>query len=186
MSWSSLPGANPARCRDHLERQGLETYLAGPIPAQPLSEEELASLTARATAERGHIVRKPQLAWCRWDGPGPRTEPACWRLEVSEEVAQQALQVTTQQDAVGLMEDWQEEHCAVCGKDQGRRGGHLVTDHDHNTGLVRGMLCRSCNSREGHADYEPFLGYRLRNPASILGLSIPYSGMWWVDGKPLM
>ena len=34
--------------------------------------------------------------------------------------------------------------CAICG-----RKNELVEDHDHNTGLFRGWLCRSCNTSEG-------------------------------------
>lgn len=34
--------------------------------------------------------------------------------------------------------------CAVCREAPGQ-----VLDHDHDTGLVRGLLCKSCNRREG-------------------------------------
>ena len=44
--------------------------------------------------------------------------------------------------------------CAICGKpiEMGKQQGNktdYVVDHDHNTGEIRGVLHRSCNSAEG-------------------------------------
>ncbi len=36
--------------------------------------------------------------------------------------------------------------CAVCEKPQ-KSGRKLAVDHDHETGLVRGLLCQSCNGK---------------------------------------
>ncbi len=45
--------------------------------------------------------------------------------------------------------------CGVCGNPladwQKPRSIAIVLDHDHATGLVRGILCQSCNSRLGKA-----------------------------------
>lgn len=39
---------------------------------------------------------------------------------------------------------WQDGRCALCGKK-----GRLVEDHCHESGNIRGLLCRSCNVGEG-------------------------------------
>lgn len=79
--------------------------------------------------------------------------------------------------AAGVMSDddvlarWHDGRCAICG-----RASDLVCDHDHQTGLVRGWLCRSCNAREG-ANRQPgtiFARYRECHPAAILGLTVRY------------
>ena len=41
----------------------------------------------------------------------------------------------------------QNSKCAICGI-----ATELVLDHDHNTGKIRGFLCRSCNAKLGYVD----------------------------------
>ncbi|WP_425498863.1 endonuclease domain-containing protein [Natronoglycomyces albus] len=69
------------------------------------------------------------------------------------------------------MKAWHGGSCAICGV----KPEKLDLDHDHDSGLIRGFLCRSCNAREARSQDEVFVRYRHRNPASILGLKIVYS-----------
>jgi len=38
--------------------------------------------------------------------------------------------------------------CKIC-KGPGKAYGRLVVDHDHETGVVRGLLCNTCNAGLG-------------------------------------
>ncbi len=38
--------------------------------------------------------------------------------------------------------------CAICGESE-RLGTSFSVDHDHKTGMVRGLLCRACNAAIG-------------------------------------
>lgn len=72
---------------------------------------------------------------------------------------------------------WQECRCALCGTDVPE--SRLVKDHDHDTGLVRGLLCRPCNTIEAHTtsfrvSREAVRAYRQQPATARLGLRIPY------------
>jgi hypothetical protein len=50
----------------------------------------------------------------------------------------------------------QNGECAICGAaDNGKLGGSLPVDHNHETGEVRGILCHSCNVGLGHFGDDP-------------------------------
>lgn len=54
------------------------------------------------------------------------------------------------------IEQWQEMFdnqngcCAICGKHQSKMVKTLSVDHDHKTGIVRGLLCHQCNAALGN------------------------------------
>jgi hypothetical protein len=101
-----------------------------------------------AESERHHVER---LA---------ARDPVCWSWE---------MVISEGDDDRSVFRAWHAGRCAVCGYCDVR----LVDDHDHDTGLIRGMLCRSCNRREPH-DNGLFRKYRERPPAQILGIHLRY------------
>lgn len=140
---------------------------AAPACVAHLTQEEraewLAVFSRSEKSVRDAAAARPAACWDwpvePWHRRRARLAAQCEYLEQCERLAR------------SLLADWQEERCAVCG---GRRV-RLVLDHDHATGLVRGLLCASCNICEGSAALGSALGrYRSRNPASILGLRIRY------------
>ena len=60
--------------------------------------------------------------------------------------------------------------CAVCGR------AAEVIDHDHETGVVRGLLCRGCNALEGGPgrDHPNHVRYREHPPTEELTEPILY------------
>ncbi len=79
---------------------------------------------------------------------------------------------------------WQRGRCAMC-----QVGDwfdtRLVMDHDHDTGLIRGLLCRGCNGIEPHNDQPAFELWRSGfNPATILGIAEVYISPF--TGRPVL
>lgn len=80
----------------------------------------------------------------------------------------------------GLLVQYQDGKCAICAS----RLWLPVLDHDHETDLVRGVLCSGCNSGEGGGltwtpeREEQFAEYRANPPAAGLGWSYGGSSRW--------
>jgi len=49
----------------------------------------------------------------------------------------------------------QDGKCAICGQTPSRR--KLSVDHNHRTGVVRGLLCNNCNTGVGYFQENPTL-----------------------------
>ena len=71
--------------------------------------------------------------------------------------------------AYNLLHQLQGERCFMCwamGREYRSYESALIEDHCHRTGMVRSLLCRSCNVIEGHARRRPWYVYRSFAPAN--------------------
>jgi len=78
--------------------------------------------------------------------PGESTERA-WKAELKR-----AYNITPE-DYYRMFES-QKSVCAICKGGSGRRS-KLDVDHDHQTGVVRGLLCSRCNIAIGRFEDNP-------------------------------
>jgi hypothetical protein len=68
------------------------------------------------------------------------------------------------------VETWHSGECAMCGA-----AGRTIIDHCHETGLVRGHLCRGCNNSEGQSNADHWQAWRAwDNPARALNSPVLY------------
>ena len=132
----------------------------------------VTTLAVDGLRERGYSDRDiadalgvtPQAVSKRWKRSADLpAEPGCWAWPVPP-----PGEVVTLDD----LRAWQFGRCALCGL-----LAELETDHDHDTGLVRGFLCASCNVLDGKPGRRPEVVrlYRDRPPAAITGARIPYA-----------
>jgi len=84
-------------------------------------------------------ARARQVVWARADR---KKNPA--KYEAYKYKARYGI---TRADYLVLL-DAQHGGCVVCGRIP-KNGQRLVTDHDHGTGKIRGLLCHDCNLTEG-------------------------------------
>ncbi len=79
---------------------------------------------------------------------------------------------------------WQRGRCAMC-QVTDWFDNQLVMDHDHDTGLIRGLLCRGCNASEQHNESAAFTAWRAGfTPASVLGFEELYLSPF--TGRPVL
>lgn len=137
-------------------------------------DREIAAVeAAREEAYR----RADQMAPACWgwpvpDNPTPRDPATAFAPgEVPERTLEMLRNSLTDPEVAGLavIEGWQAGRCGICSRERS-----LVTDHDHSTGLVRGLLCHGCNTAEGFRTAGPYRRYRERPPAAILGVKVRY------------
>jgi Recombination endonuclease VII len=56
--------------------------------------------------------------------------------------------------------EMQDGGCAICGRKPGKTPLHV--DHNHTTGIVRGLLCHQCNWYLGTVDKDPSILERIK------------------------
>jgi hypothetical protein len=127
----------------------------------------LHHLTAEERAEYDREVAAAEAAEQESNRKVDAMIPACWSWEMPTAPAPR----DPDPDVAGLavIDEWQGGRCAICSAQ-----GVLVTDHDHSTGLVRGLLCHRCNTAEAARTAGPYRRYRERPPAAILGVQTRY------------
>lgn len=104
-------------------------------------------------------------SWCRkcynadmrirlrkWRKENPERARAHWqKVTPKQRRAKRLRQYGLTEDSFQAKIKKQNGGCAVCRKETEK----LVVDHDHKTGLTRGLLCRNCNVMLGNAFDDP-------------------------------
>jgi hypothetical protein len=81
-----------------------------------------------------------------------------WRAK--ERIKSRARKYGLKPDAIRQLFEQQKGRCASC-DDAISLEKDANVDHDHETGQVRGLLCRSCNLAEGLLKSSPLRAYKL-------------------------
>lgn len=96
-------------------------------------------------------------------------DPACWAWQHFSF----ARGLNSIESAIRALRAWHKGRCGICGEVPRL----LVVDHDHNTALVRGLLCDDCNLQEGvaRARGDAFARWRAVPSSAILGIAVVYA-----------
>lgn len=170
-------------CGESLDRVFDELEHAASGGAQWLSGLEVQARLARdgVRAVKARLCRTCKPSLPELDPETHLSQPVCWAWPADpttvERLRAQAVSsprpdvLPDQGRAFAMLEHWHSGRCAVCG---GAPSGGLVRDHDHASGMMRGLLCQACNIAEARSASALFSNYRRRPPAAILAVEVLY------------
>ena len=118
----------------------------------------------------GRIRSRPLLeepAYWRWQPP---TE-AEWEWARADHYFKRPVE-DEEMVAFRVLVRWCRYRCGICGSSD--ENNRIVMDHDHKTGLCRGLLCAEHNRLEGLGGGLLFDMYREWPPASVCDLKVGY------------
>jgi hypothetical protein len=93
-----------------------------------------------------------------------------WNTENLDVEAKSEMFYDERMHDLNVLHAFQKNRCAICG----RNDNNLQMDHCHESGFIRGLLCRSCNVMEGKSDFPEYEAYRNIYPTKILNLKLLY------------
>jgi Recombination endonuclease VII len=142
-------------------------------PSNPACGAHITS--AEKAAYEARLADARRIACAYWVND---STPACWSWPVLNSDRSAMHQAITGSDdalhqtfcAYDVLWEWQQHRCALCRA----ATADMVMDHDHETGYIRGWLCRRCNTEEGVGWSERIGKYRKQNPASLFGIDVWY------------
>ena len=88
---------------------------------------------AREIEQEAHTKKCPNFKPYNWSG-----------LERRDTIIRRQYGITQQE--FNELVDFQDGLCGICGDELDK----INIDHDHDTGMVRGLLCTKCNTGLGH------------------------------------
>lgn len=94
---------------------------------------------------------------------------SCRQLHTRKQTLEQRYNISIEE--YNILLKIQHECCAICSKHQSEFVKGLGVDHDHETGLIRGLLCFTCNGALGHYELKQkeFTKYlRITSPKIII------------------
>jgi hypothetical protein len=155
-----------------------------PRGAQQISVAEVLGMMARdgVATVTARLCRACRPSLPKLDPSAVIARPACWawsahpavldhlRVIATRSPSTEASILPEQRMDFAMLEHWHDGRCAICGEVP----GSLARDHDHETGLIRGLLCSPCNTAEARTASLLFDNYRLRSPAAILTVEVLY------------
>ena len=103
--------------------------------------------------------------------PSERPQPSYLQWQQNTERWDKNTLVLEGSEGLHELHEWQEGRCAMCGHERGK----ILMDHCHESGLIRGLLCHSCNLNEsGNYDVRWQI-YRKFPPTMLLNVRVFYN-----------
>ena len=145
-----MPYANPEDAKTYKEKNKEQIKTYHKAYREKNKEKIKAKKKTYREKNRGKI-RAYQKAWEEKNKENIRARKKIYRENNKDKMRNRDLKRNfgISLHEYDLMLTEQKGKCACCGTHQNELTRNLAVDHDHDTGLIRGLLCGKCNTAIG-------------------------------------